>query len=229
MKQLTGRVLALNFKTYIEATGKKSIELARLVEKSSRETGVTIVVAPQFTDIKAVAESVDVPVFSQHIDPIRSGAHTGRILAEAVKSAGAVGTLLNHSERRLKESEVKEAIGLARDSNLITLVCADTPDAGAEIGRLGPDMIAIEPPDLIGTGVSVSKARPEVITEAVKKIRRVNSEVKILCGAGVTTPEDVLKALELGTEGVLVASRFVKSKDPGQVLNGMADAFLRHK
>lgn len=229
MKQLTGGVLVVNFKTYIEATGKKSIELAKLAEKSSRETGVTIVVAPQCTDIKAVSESVDVPVFSQHIDPIKAGAHTGHILAEAVKSAGAVGTLLNHSERRLEESEVREAINLARDSNLMTLVCADTPDAGAEIGRIGPDMIAIEPPDLIGTGVSVSKARPEIVTAAVKKIRRVNSEVKILCGAGVTTPEDVLKALELGTEGVLVASSIVKSKDPGQVLRGMAEAFLRQR
>jgi len=85
-----------------------------------------------------------------------------------------------------------------------------------------PDMIAIEPPELIGTGISVSKARPELITKSLKQIRKVNESVRVLCGAGVTTAEDVSKALDLGSEGVLVASAVVKSKDPGAVLQSMA-------
>jgi len=89
-----------------------------------------------------------------------------------------------------------------------------------------PDMIAIEPPELIGTGISVSKARPELITESVNEIRRLNSRVKVLCGAGVTSAEDVSKALELGSEGVLVASGIVKSKDPRIVLQSMANMML---
>jgi triosephosphate isomerase len=89
-----------------------------------------------------------------------------------------------------------------------------------------PDMIAIEPPELIGTGISISKARPELITESVKQIRKVNRSVKVLCGAGVTTAEDVSKALELGSEGVLVASAVAKSKDPRTVVGGMASKML---
>ena len=219
----------MNFKTYIEATGKRAVELAKIADQVSRDSGVTIAVAPQFTDLKTVTEAVEIPVFSQHIDPIKPGAYTGHVLVEAVKAAGASATLLNHSERRIKISEIEEVLSLARVSDLATLVCTDTPGVSAAVASLNPDMIAIEPPDLIGTGVSVSKARPELITNAIKRIRSVNSSVDILCGAGVSTPEDVGKALELGTHGVLVSSSVVKGTNPSQLLENMTDEVLRSK
>jgi len=219
----------VNFKTYIEATGKRGVELAKIADQVSRDSGVTIAVAPQFTDLKTVTESVEIPVFSQHIDPIRPGAYTGHVLADSVKAAGASATLLNHSERRIKISEIEEVIALARVSDLATLVCTDTPGVSAAVASLNPDIIAIEPPDLIGTGVAVSKARPELITNAIKRIRTVNSSIDILCGAGVSTAEDVGKALELGTRGVLVSSSVVKGTNPSQLLENMTDEVLRSK
>ena len=221
-KSLRGFLLVVNFKTYIEATGKRSIELAKVAEEVSRETGVTIIVAPQFTDIEPISRTVDIPVFSQHIDSVKPGAYTGHVLAEAVKSAGAEGTLLNHSEKRINNSEIAGIVKLCSDGDLLSLVCADTTQASVEIARMLPDMIAIEPPELIGSGVSVSKARPELITGSLRQIRKVNQRVRFLCGAGVTTPEDVSKALELGSQGVLVASSVVKSKNPKTALEGMA-------
>jgi triosephosphate isomerase (TIM) len=219
----------VNFKTYIEATGKRGVELAKIADQVSRDSGVTIAVAPQFTDLKTVTEAVEIPVFSQHIDPIKPGAYTGHILADAVKAAGASGTILNHSERRIKISEIEEILSLARVSDLASVVCTDTPGVSAAVASLSPDMIAIEPPDLIGTGVAVSKARPELITNAIKRIRSVNGSVDILCGAGVSTAEDVGKALELGTHGVLVSSSVVKGTNPGQLLENMSDEVLRSK
>ena len=219
----------MNFKTYIEATGKSGVELAKIADKVSRDSGVTIAVAPQFTDLKTVTEAVEIPVFSQHIDPIKPGAYTGHVLADAVKAAGASGTILNHSERRIKISEIEEILSLARVSDLASVVCTDTPGVSAAVASLSPDMIAIEPPDLIGTGVAVSKARPELITNAIKRIRSVNDSVDILCGAGVSTAEDVGKALELGTRGVLVSSSVVKGTNPGQLLENMTDEVLRSK
>jgi len=115
---------------------------------------------------------------------------------------------------------------LCIDADLRSLVCADTTEASVEIAKILPDMIAIEPPELIGTGVSVSKARPELITESVKQIRKVNRTVRVLCGAGITTAEDVSKAIDLGSEGVLVASAVVKNKDPRAVLESMASKML---
>ena len=219
---MRGFLLAVNFKTYIEATGKRAIELAKVAEEVSRETGVIIIVAPQFTDIEPVSKTVDIPVFSQHIDSINAGAHTGHVLAEAVKSAGAEGSLLNHSEKRISTSDIADIVKLCADADLQSLVCADTTQASVEIAGMLPDMLAIEPPELIGTGISISKARPELITYSLKQIRKVNRSVRVLCGAGVTTAEDVSKALELGSEGVLVASGVVKSKDARAVLQSMA-------
>jgi triosephosphate isomerase (TIM) len=214
----------VNFKTYLEATGKRAIELAKVAGDVSRETGVTIIVAPQFTDIEPVSRTVDIPVFSQHIDSVKAGAHTGHVLAEAVKSAGAEGSLLNHSEKRISIPEIASSLKSCADADLQSLVCADTTQASIEIAKLLPNMLAIEPPELIGSGISVSKARPELITESLKQIRKVNRTVRVLCGAGVTTSHDVSKALELGSQGVLVASGVVKSKNPKAVLESMAGA-----
>jgi triosephosphate isomerase (TIM) len=219
-------VLVINFKTYLEATGKKSLQLAKAAERVSLDKGVQIAVAPQFTDVKQVSESTEIIVFVQHIDPVRPGAFTGHVLAEAAKSAGATGTLLNHSEKRIKISEVEESIGIAKASGLMTLVCANSPGVSAAVASFDPDIIAVEPPELIGTGIAVSKAKPELISNTVKRIRGVNASVRILCGAGVSTAEDVTRALQLGSEGVLVSSSVVKSPDPEKLLAQMADAAL---
>jgi triosephosphate isomerase (TIM) len=227
IRQLHWPLLVVNFKAYVEATGKQAIELAKSAEKIANDSAITIIIAPQFTDLKSVSESVDIPVFSQHLDSIKPGAYTGHVLAEAVKSAGAEGSLINHSERRMGMAEISNCILRCADSDLYSLVCADTAKASKEIAELKPDMIAIEPPDLIGTGISVSKARPDLITSSLREIREVNTHVRVLCGAGITTPDDVKKALELGTEGVLVASSVVKSRDPRTALSDMADVMIR--
>ncbi len=220
-------IIIVNFKTYLEATGRKAVELAKQAEKVSKETGAYIVVVPQFADISSVAEAVKIPVFAQHIDPIKSGSHTGHVLAESIKEAGAVGTLINHSERQLKLADIDTAIRLAREKELISCVCANNPSVSAAAAALKPDIVSIEPPELIGTGVAVSKAQPEVVTNTVKLVRGVNTEVTILCGAGISHGEDVAVALKLGTQGVLVASAIVKAKDQYSILRKFADATKR--
>lgn len=217
-------MIIVNFKTYSEATGRKAIELAKKAEKVRNETSVFIGVAPQSADIRSVAEAVTIPVFAQHIDPINPGSFTGHVLAESVKEAGAVGTLINHSERQLKLSDISRIIELTRENSLLSLVCANNPNISAAIASLKPDIIAIEPPELIGTGIPVSKAKPEVVTDTLKLVREINPKVTILCGAGISHGDDVATALKLGTQGVLVASGIVKAKDPYRILQEFAEA-----
>jgi len=217
-------IIILNFKTYLEATGRRAVELAKQAEKVNKETGACIVVASQFADIAPVAEAVEIPVFAQHIDIIKPGSHTGHILVESIKEAGAVGTLINHSEKQLKLADIDTAIRLAREKDLISCVCANNPSVSAAAATLKPDIVSIEPPELIGTGVAVSKAQPEVVTNTVKLVRGVNLEVTILCGAGISHSQDVAVALKLGTQGVLVASGIVKAKDQYSMLSEFADA-----
>lgn len=208
----------------MEATGRNAIELAKQAEKVSKETGVSIVVVPQFADISSVAEAVDIPVFAQHVDPIKPGSCTGHVLVDSVKEAGAVGTLINHSEKQLKLVDIDTVIRMAREKNLISCVCANNPSVSAAAAALKPGLVSIEPPELIGTGVAVSKAQPEVVTNTVQLVRGVNTDVTILCGAGISHGEDVAVALKLGTQGVLVASAVVKAKDPYSILREFADA-----
>jgi triosephosphate isomerase len=215
--------ILVNFKTYLEAIGKRAVELAKKAEKVSRETQVQIGVAPQFMDIAAIAEAVEIPVFAQHIDPIEPGSYTGHVLAEAVKEAGAVGTLINHSERQLKLSEIDAAIKIARSRRLVSVVCANNQSISAAVAALNPDVVAVEPPELIGTGIPVSKAKPEIVTATVELVRKVNPKVMILCGAGISHGDDVTAALKLGTQGVLVASAVVKAKNQYRVLREFAE------
>jgi len=44
-------------------------------------------------------------------------------------------------------------------------------------------------------------------------VRKTGYRGKILCGAGIVSGEDVKKAVELGADGVLVASSIVKAQD----------------
>jgi triosephosphate isomerase len=217
-------MIIINFKTYLEATGKKAVELAKKAEKASKETGVYIGVVPQFCDIKSVAEAVEIPVYAQHIDPIQPGSNTGHILAEAVKEAGAVGTLINHSEKQITLADIDAVIKLANQERLISCVCTSNPPISAAVAYLNPDIISIEPPELIGTGVAVSKAQPEAVTNTIKLVRKVNNDAIILCGAGISHGEDVSVALRLGTYGVLVASGIVKAKDQYTMIREFADS-----
>jgi triosephosphate isomerase (TIM) len=217
-------MIIVNFKTYLESTGKRAVELAKQAEKAAKETGANIIVVPQFVDLAKVSEAVEIPVFAQHIDPIKPGSSTGHVLAEAVKEAGAVGTLINHSERQLRLIDVDAIIALAKEKGLVSCVCANNPSVSAAVAALHPDITSVEPPELIGSGISVSKAKPEIVTDTVKLVHKVDPKMTILCGAGISTAEDVSIALKLGTRGVLVASGIVKAKDPYSVLRAFADA-----
>ncbi len=219
--------IVINFKTYPQATGEKALELAKICEKVSKETGVEIVVAPQTADIYRISQNVSIPVLAQHIDPITQGRNTGFTVPETVVEAGAVGTLINHSEHRLKLADIDEAIVRAKEVGLYTIVCTNNPRTSAAVASLNPDAIAVEPPELIGTGISVSKAKPEVVTDTVELIRKINKDVVILTGAGISKGEDVEAAIRLGTEGVLLASGVAKAKDPESVLKDLVSAIKK--
>jgi len=224
LQKITTPIILVNFKTYLEGTGKRAEELAKKAEKVHQETGASIGLAPQYCDIAALANAVSLPIFAQHIDFAQAGSFTGHVLPEAIKAAGAVGTLINHSERRLKLADIDAAITRAHEVGLTSVVCSNNARVSAAVAALEPNMIAIEPPELIGTGIPVSKAKPEVVSGTVELVRRINKDVIILCGAGITKGEDVAAAIRLGTMGVLVASGIVKAKDLYSVMREFADA-----
>lgn len=211
-------IVILNFKTYIEATGDNAVNLARVCEEVADESGVNIVVAPQHMDLFRVTQNVNIPVVAQHIDPIDAGGHTGSVLLECAKEAGATGTLINHSEKRMKLADVQKVIEMVKKANLVSVVCTNNVQTSAAAAAMEPDFVAVEPPELIGSGIPVSKAEPEVVTGTVDTVKSINPNVKVLCGAGISTGEDLKAALDLGSEGVLLASGIILADNPHEAL-----------
>jgi len=210
--------IVVNFKTYVEVSGSAALELAKVCAAVSEETGASIVVAPPSFDLAMVARSVSIPVFAQHLDNAPSGATTGHLTVENALSSGARGTLVNHSERRIRVAEIHEVIDRCRGSGLDTIVCTNNLAVSRACAAMGPDFVAIEPPELIGGNISVTTANPSIVSDTVEAIKAIDGRVGVLCGAGVKNGGDVSKALELGTDGVLLASGVTKAKDKKAVL-----------
>lgn len=214
-------LVIVNLKAYDGAYGEDALSLACSLEMAAGDMLDHLAIAVQPTDIRLLAPELEIAILAQHVDAVRPGSHTGSVLPEAVISAGASGTLINHSERRLLLSYIGCAVERCRELGLITVVCAGDSKTATAAAALSPDFVAVEPPELIGGDISVSKARPELISETVRMIRSVNPDVSVLCGAGVKGRSDVKRAMELGAQGVLVASGIVKSPDPGAALTDL--------
>lgn len=213
-------ILITNFKCYQESTGARAVELAKLHERVANELGVNVAVVGMALDLPMLAMSVSIPVLSQHLDGLDWGAYTGLIPVEVARSVGIDGSMLNHSERRISDSEIGRTLERMKALNMLSLVCAENNEEGKKFAEMGADFIAIEVPELIGGNVSVSMAHPELIVEAVKVI----GPGKVIVGAGIKTSEDVRKALELGAVGVLVSSGIVKAADPLAALRELCGA-----
>lgn len=213
-------VLFVNFKTYEKGTGERAEELAGACEKLVGETKKNIVPVVQVGDLYRVSEKVDVPAYAQTIDLIDYGSHTGHVLPEDLVKNGAEGVVINHSEDKREIKVVEACIERAEDVGLNTLVCAETPEKVETISSFQPDVIAIEPPKLIGGDISVSEARPSLIKKSVKR-----TETPMICGAGIKTKKDVEKALELGARGIFVASGIVKAEDPKDKMRELTQPF----
>ena len=209
----------------LKAYAADPIEIASVAHEVADESGVRIAVAPQTAHLERVAET-EVETWAQHVSPVDHGSHTGSALAEAVADAGAVGTLINHSEKRLKLADVDGLVAAAERAGLETVVCANNPKQVGAAAALGPDAVAVEPPELIGGDVSVSQADPDIVEDAVAAAEAVDDSVNVLCGAGVSTGEDLTAAGDLGAEGVLLASGVAKADDPRAALADLVEPLL---
>lgn len=210
-------LIVINFKAYEAATLSRAVTLAKLVSEVATVSDAPLAVAVAATDLSTVSSAVSLPVFAQHIDSCDFGARTGHLPAPLAASAGARGTLLNHAERKLESSVLAASVESAKKAGLFTVVCAESLQRISEVTALAPDAIAYEPPELIGGNVSVSTAQPDVIQQAVT----LAGSVPLLVGAGVKTEADIRLSLQLGAQGVLLASGVVLSPDPQGVLRGL--------
>ncbi|HLP79454.1 MAG TPA: triose-phosphate isomerase [Acidobacteriota bacterium] len=211
-KEFSKPLIAINFKSYETAVGSNAMTLTKKLNLKVKHADIAICVSSP--DITACAKICS-NTFAQHVDGNDFGAFTGSIHPKSVKDAGAVGTLINHSERQLTIEQIKAAVDMSKKYGLVTIVCANTPKKVGEVAKFNPDFIAYEPPELIGGDVSVT-TKPLSILKAVQMLKK--SKTRLLVGAGVKTGEDVSNALKLGAKGVLLASGITKAKNPRSAL-----------
>ena len=213
-------LILLNFKLYEESIAGKALDLAKKIAKAEKN-GYEIIVAPSLLMMKEIVDKTKLPVFSQHTDHVELGAHTGRISAQELKRIGARGTILNHSERKVPMKYLTEIVDKCRKAKLKIVICASSLYELKKVLSLEPNYVAYEPKGLIGGDVSVTKANPDLIVEAVEIVKELSPYTKLLVGAGVHTKADVGQALLLGASGVLIGHAVPKSKNPKKFLEGM--------
>jgi triosephosphate isomerase len=214
MKEIPLPVLVINFKNYREALSEEGLQLARSIGAAALEARASAVIAPPPAMLSSVLAETHLPVFSQHADPSKAENSTGHVTPSVLKAIGCAGSILNHSEHRLPVEQIREAVSLLKGCSLFSLVCAKDAREAGELASLDPDYIAVEPPELIGSGRAVSKVSPEVVVQAVEAILKANPRTVPLCGAGIVDGADVSASLRLGARGALVSSGVVKNANP---------------
>ncbi len=216
----------INCKNYEEISGDKISEFVKIAEKISRKYRLKIAIAPPQHLIGLVSNS-KTPILAQHIDNSKVGSTTGYIIPELLKKSKVVGSLINHSEHRISSKDISKLVLKLRELKMISVVCVKDVAEAKKYLKLNPDYIAIEPPELIGSGKAVSNEKPEIIIKAVNAVKSANNNTKLLCGAGIVSGRDVSKALELGSEGILVASGIIKAKNWTKIIEEFVKAMKK--
>jgi triosephosphate isomerase len=218
-------VFLLNLKVYPNQLGLAAVRMAKLLEVLGKEMGVATAIAPTLPDLARVADSVAIPVVAQHVDPGDAGARTGYVPVETIEAAGARGSLVNHSEHPMAIADIEDAVRRLLARNLVAVVCAADVPRARRLAETHPQYLAVEPPELIGGDRAVSTSRPEVVSGTVSAVRSVSSGTRVLCGAGVHDRHDVARALELGADGVLVASAVTRAPDAERAIRELLSGY----
>ena len=218
-------MFVINCKNYEEISGEKIIKFVKTAEKVSKKFKVKIAISPPQHLIGVVANS-SIPILAQHVDDSKVGSTTGFIIPELLKKSKVKGSLINHSEHRISSKEIQKLVLKLQELKMLSIVCVKDVAEARKYAKLNPDYIAIEPPELIGSGKAVSKEKPELITKAAQAVKSAKNNTKLLCGAGIVSGEDVAKAIELGSKGILVASGIIKAKNWDKIMADFAKSMV---
>jgi triosephosphate isomerase len=206
--------------------GDNLLDLMKKIDKFAHKYDMDVIADVQTTDLRLIAENTSnrIHVYAQHMDSIPIGRGMGTILPEAVKSAGAVGVMLNHAERKLTLSELKETIRRADEVGLATIVCADTEDEIKSVAEMSPNILVAEPSELIGTGIAVGR---EYVDACINLVRAVNPKILVLPSAGISCGQDCYNIIKAGADGSGSSSGICKAKDPAAMADEMMAAVRR--
>lgn len=166
-------------------------------------------------------ETENLYVFAPHMDPLPIGRGLADVLPESVKAAGAVGVMLNHCEKPIGLSVLRQTIQRADEVGLMTIVCADSISEAKAIALFEPNIIVAEPTELIGTGETSSL---DYVRASIEAVKSVNSEIMVLNAAGIKSGRDVYSVIYAGAEATGSSSGIVKAPDSAAMVDEMIHA-----
>jgi triosephosphate isomerase (TIM) len=210
-------MIVINFKNYKK--GKEVVELARKIQKYLSKA----VVCVPALDIKEVVRKAKLTVYAQHVSCFYKGKSTGYVVPEFVRYDGGAGSLLNHSAHRISEEMVVKTMKVARKARLKIILCVSSLKEAKKFKKLKPYAMAYEDKKLIGTGKSITKYKSKDVSRFAELLK--GTGIISLCGAGVSSVEDVKAARKLGCKGVLISSAVANSRSPERLLNKLSQMY----
>ena len=199
--------------------GDDVLEMAKNAEAASVKYDVDVLFIVPYTEIRRVREHCpNLIILAPYMDTLRPGRGMANILPEALKAAGADGVVINHCERPMTLSAIKQTIDRANELDMLSFVCADTIEEARAVAQFKPDIINPEPSELIGSGQASDMSYVAAAIEAVKKI---DPEILVEQAAGITTAQQIYDFIMAGSEAAGSASGVIQSENPPALLDEM--------
>jgi len=226
----------INLKQHI--VGEQVKEYILRIANTAKKYNQKVALCPPIADVDKAFFAVKhndeslfdhVWIFAPKVDDVAIGeSKTGAVAVESVMHTQ--GVMINHFETRIYgQSEPHKSgaqfqtlcniIKKCTAKNLKMVLCADNHVTAEKIARyvseleMDPEnvVIAIEWDAFIGKRISIVKEKPDEIERAVQAVKKVNPHIRVYCGAGIETKEDLIKAKKLGASGFLAATAFTKA------------------
>ena len=206
--------------------GEEALKLALRADALAAELEIGIIFTPQAVDIAPIAKATHhIKIFAQHMDALRPGRGMGSTLPEALKSAGAHGTFLNHAERKLSLPEIAAAIDRAREVGLLSLVCVDNIEQALCVSEFRPNLLLLESEAQIGR--SDASADIGHILRAKEQLSGIDPTISVMFSSGIHTEADIAAVIRAGAEGTGCTSAIMCADDPAAKMESMLRTLRR--
>ncbi len=247
------KIVAGNWKMNKNAEETEDL-LNDLIAKLPSDKEVEIIVAPTFINLSSAIEHLEftnIQVAAQNMHQSESGAFTGEISADMLKSIGVNTVILGHSERRAIFHETDAIISFKVDTALkhemriifcfgeelkdrqnnqhFNVVENQLRDGLFQIDKTAWEniVLAYEPVWAIGTGETASPEQAqemhEFIRETVRKTfgSEIAEDVSILYG-GCVKPDNAKEIFSKpDVDGGLIGGAALKADDFAAIVNGI--------
>ncbi|WP_156908398.1 triose-phosphate isomerase [Atopobium fossor] len=219
-KDLKLPLFTVSPKTYL--LGDDSISAALLTDEVAANREHSIFWTAPVPELCAVAQQLKhvIPT-AQHADLVGDGKGMGLIPLESLKFAGVQAVFLNHTAHPMNVDQLSVTIDKARELEILTIVAADSVTESLAIAAMNPDVILCEPSFLVGTGQTSDDS---YIEQTITAVRKVNSDIVIMEGAGIRCGDDVRRLIGKGAQGTGISSALAITHDRRALLTELFDA-----